>query len=117
MLYQVTNLSHGAHALELVGFQVAAALVRLLVLIALEGRSCSSRSTDWRRGWRQISRPPALGSVCRWQWPRCSNPRDGARCTCRKAWRWWRLCAYGLGGDHGCHLLTQLAQLVAQGGH
>eukprot|EP00965_Chrysotila_dentata_P116215 3841878-Pleurochrysis_carterae.AAC.1 len=27
-------------------------------------------------------------------------------------------CAHdGLSGGHGCHLLTQLAQLVAQGGH
>eukprot|EP00965_Chrysotila_dentata_P242274 6204778-Pleurochrysis_carterae.AAC.2 len=27
-------------------------------------------------------------------------------------------CAHdGLGGGHGCHLLTQLAQLVAQGEH
>eukprot|EP00965_Chrysotila_dentata_P199499 6179420-Pleurochrysis_carterae.AAC.3 len=38
---------HGAHALELVGFGVAAALLRLVVLVALEGRSCSGGSMGW----------------------------------------------------------------------
>eukprot|EP00965_Chrysotila_dentata_P242273 6204778-Pleurochrysis_carterae.AAC.1 len=38
---------HGAHALELDGSEVAAALVCLVALVALEGRSCSSRSTGW----------------------------------------------------------------------
>eukprot|EP00965_Chrysotila_dentata_P116216 3841878-Pleurochrysis_carterae.AAC.2 len=41
------NLSHGAHALKLVGFGVASALARLVVLVALESCGCSSRSTGW----------------------------------------------------------------------
>eukprot|EP00965_Chrysotila_dentata_P112989 3733185-Pleurochrysis_carterae.AAC.2 len=41
------DLSHGAHALELVGFGLAAGLVRLVVLAAFEGRSCSRRSKGW----------------------------------------------------------------------
>eukprot|EP00965_Chrysotila_dentata_P255409 6212213-Pleurochrysis_carterae.AAC.3 len=57
-----------AHALELVGFEVAAALDRLLVLVALEGRSCSGRLTGWvadegRTCHRQQQRSCAHGAA------------------------------------------------------
>eukprot|EP00965_Chrysotila_dentata_P170167 5617200-Pleurochrysis_carterae.AAC.1 len=41
------DLSHGAHALELVWLGVAAAILHLVVLVALEGSSCCSGSVGW----------------------------------------------------------------------
>eukprot|EP00965_Chrysotila_dentata_P254505 6211897-Pleurochrysis_carterae.AAC.3 len=80
-----------AHALELVGVGVAAALVRLVVLVALEGRSCSSRLTGWVADEGEL-----LGRDLQGQLANGGNGLAVALAAmghvgwvCRKVWRWW----------------------------
>eukprot|EP00965_Chrysotila_dentata_P100846 3331156-Pleurochrysis_carterae.AAC.2 len=107
-------MAHMRSTLSVLG---AAALLRLVVLVALDRRrNCSSRSTGWVADEgeflsRLLQGKLASGSGLAVALAAMGHVALVARLGVGG-------CAYdGLDGDHSCHLLTQLAQPIAQGGY